>query len=183
MKWKKNTSMRVRVFPKTKNVRREELPLRTSQKVKGAPVFLSDHDYFVGKVADLVLSEDKSRVQGYWIRTHHWWSKNHFLPLERIAFEKGREIYCKNGTVLSPLRKKKRFYDGSDHFFGKPLVEQDGAMIGIIEDVYFLPETGMIVGYELTEGLYTDASKGIKVIKTSTPLTRINGAFMVRPDS
>ncbi|UCZ54382.1 PRC-barrel domain-containing protein [Bacillus shivajii] len=158
--------------------------MRTSQKVKGAPVFLSDHNFQIGKVADLVLSEDKAQVLGYWVRTEqHWWSRNHFLPLERISYEKGREIYCKNGTMLTPLKRRKRFYDGSDHFFGKPLLEQDGAMIGIIEDVYFLPETGKIVGYELTEGLFTDITKGIKVFKTQIPLKRVNEAFMVRTET
>ncbi|MFA9557157.1 PRC-barrel domain-containing protein [Evansella sp. AB-rgal1] len=158
--------------------------MRTFQKVKGAPIFFNQNKERVGIVSDLVLSYKKEKVKGYWIQTGRWWSKKHFLPIEDIVHVDGDGMYVNNNINLKPIAKKdKRLCEGRDHIIGKPLRKKDGATIGLIEDVYFLPDTGMIVGYELTEGLFSDLQDGVRVVKSKTPLLYENNYFVMSSES
>ncbi|MBU9720670.1 MULTISPECIES: PRC-barrel domain-containing protein [Bacillaceae] len=155
--------------------------MRSLKKVKGTPVFFEKKNKYIGKITDLILTEREAAVQGYWVHDHRWWSKKHFLPLDKIADEDGNGVYVKEGTTLKTVYKfNKRFVDGSGHSFGKTLREKDGSIIGIIEDVYFLPDSGKIVGYEISEGLFSDLKHGIKVFKPQSPLIETEESFVVK---
>ena len=39
----------------------------------------------------------------------------------------------------------------------------------MLDDVYFLEEVGTIVGYELTDGFFSDITQGKRVIRTPHP--------------
>ncbi|MBU9712530.1 PRC-barrel domain-containing protein [Evansella tamaricis] len=154
--------------------------MRTLEKVKGAPVFFEKTRKPVGKITDLVLSHKTNMVEGYWVNDHRWWSKRHFLPLDKVVHEDADGMYVKQDTSLKTVVSfTQRFADGSGHSFGKPVKERDGAMIGILEDVYFLPDSGKIIGYELSEGLYSDIKYGVKVIKPSSPLVETESSLIV----
>ncbi|MDQ0254276.1 uncharacterized protein YrrD [Evansella vedderi] len=159
--------------------------MRTFQKVKGAPILERETKRIIGTVSDLVLSDEVTKVKGYWVQTRKWWSKKHYLSLEEITHEDGDGLYVDKGTTLTlmPKKKNKRLIDGNGHLIGKPILEQDGTMVGIIEDVYFLPDSGMIVGYELTEGLFSDFTKGIRLLKPKLPLIQREESFMVLKES
>ncbi|SDY48652.1 Uncharacterized protein YrrD, contains PRC-barrel domain [Evansella caseinilytica] len=156
--------------------------MRTFKKVKGAPVFFVDSRLHVGKITDIILSENS--VKGFWIQTSRWWSKKRFLPLERLADEDGEGLYVKPGTALIPIpHKAQRFSNGNQPLLGKAMVDKEGTTLGIVEDVYFLPDTGKIVGYELTEGLFSDLTQGIKVVKPKSPNIKWENSFIVLTES
>ncbi|MDG5786470.1 PRC-barrel domain-containing protein [Evansella sp. AB-P1] len=154
--------------------------MRTFQKVKGTPIFFKDKGKFIGKISDLVLSANKDTVNGYWVQTSQWWSKKHFLPIEDIVHIDGEGMYVSKKTKLKPMSKKSeiRLCDGKDHILGKALRDKHGLMVGLIEDVYFLPDSGKIVGYELTEGLFSDLKRGILVVKPKVPFINQNNSFV-----
>ncbi len=45
----------------------------------------------------------------------------------------------------------------------------EGEKLGIVEDVYFQEELGTIVGYECTDGFFSDLKEGKRVVKTDEP--------------
>lgn len=158
--------------------------MRTFQKIKGVAILNESTNELVGTISDLVLSKDVSEVRGYWVQTKKWWSKKHFLAIDDIKHEDGDGMYIESGVNLQSITKKeKRLIDGRAHIIGHSVRDKDGKMIGIIEDVYFLPDSGKIVGYELTEGLFSDFSKGIKLLKPKIPLMEREKSFMVPIES
>ena len=158
--------------------------MRTFEKVKGAPIFFSKTKRKMGNITDLVVSHEGAKVKGYWVQTKRWWSKKRYLSLERVVHDGGDGIFAESGKEMEVIPKENsRFCDGKNHLLGKIIQKQDGTVIGLIEDVYFLPDTGMIVGYELTEGLFSDFKKGVKVIKPKTPLEIKGESFIVRTES
>lgn len=53
--------------------------------------------------------------------------------------------------------------------FQKNTLSNDGEQLGLLDDVYFLEEVGTIVGYELTDGFFSDIAQGKRVIRTPNP--------------
>ncbi|MCD8511661.1 MAG: PRC-barrel domain-containing protein [Bacillus sp. (in: Bacteria)] len=158
--------------------------MRTFQKVKGTAIIQPNTTEIIGTISDLVLSKDITEVKGYWVQTKKWWSKKHFLSIEDVIHQDIDGMYIDSGTNLQPITKEdKRLIEGNGHIIGHSVKDKDGIMIGIIEDVYFLPESGKIVGYELTEGLFSDFSKGIKLLKPKIPLIQREKSFMVPNES
>ncbi|MFK4997612.1 PRC-barrel domain-containing protein [Bacillus sp. N9] len=48
-------------------------------------------------------------------------------------------------------------------------LSNEGKQLGLLDDVYFLEEVGTIVGYELTDGFFSDITEGKRVIRTPIP--------------
>ncbi|WML47425.1 PRC-barrel domain-containing protein [Neobacillus sp. PS3-34] len=44
-----------------------------------------------------------------------------------------------------------------------------GNSVGLLKDVYFLEELGTIVGYEYTDGFFSELSEGKRVINSVEP--------------
>ena len=45
----------------------------------------------------------------------------------------------------------------------------EGERLGFLEDVYFLEEVGTIIGYEISDGFFSDMMEGKRVIKAEQP--------------
>jgi uncharacterized protein YrrD len=52
---------------------------------------------------------------------------------------------------------------------GRMLISKSGESLGLLRDVYFQEEVGTIVGYEITDGFFTDITEGKQVIETDLP--------------
>lgn len=140
--------------------------MRTFTKVKGAPIIHGQKNLQLGIITDLTYCANEGRITGFWVQDRRWWSKKHVLPLSGIVKETNQRFIVDNKQPFIPIKASEaRFLHGKDRLIGRA-VNQDGGMVGIVEDVYFLPDSGKILGYEITEGLFDDFSRGFKVIKT-----------------
>ncbi|WP_047151248.1 PRC-barrel domain-containing protein [Aneurinibacillus tyrosinisolvens] len=54
---------------------------------------------------------------------------------------------------------------GNSHLKGKPFITECGRHLGFVEDVYFQPQLGKILGYELSDGILSDIMDGRRVIR------------------
>ncbi|WP_096440417.1 PRC-barrel domain-containing protein [Alteribacter populi] len=157
--------------------------MRTFQKVKGAPVFLLSNDENVGTVSDIFVG-DNGKVAGYWVANRKWWNRQKFLPLSAVKQQELSNIYVNSKTDLTEVpHSLYRFHEGKNHLFGKPLFSEDGAVKGLVEDVYFLDEMGTIVGYEVTDGFISDFTEGKHVVKTDAPLRVEKSQLVLRTHS
>ncbi|WP_280768587.1 PRC-barrel domain-containing protein [Salipaludibacillus daqingensis] len=140
--------------------------MRTFKKVKGAPI-LNGNNHQLGVITDLTYCLKEGRITGYWVQNRRWWSKEHVLPLSVVASkDKHCFIVTENHPFVAKKHSDSRFLHGKHRLIGRAVNQKDGEMIGIVEDVYFLPDSGKILGYELTEGLFEDLKQGFKVVKT-----------------
>ncbi|RNA68764.1 PRC-barrel domain-containing protein [Alteribacter keqinensis] len=157
--------------------------MRTFQKVKGTPVFLLADGSNIGKVSDLFV-DDSGSVTGFWVAGRKWWQRRKFLRLDTIEKTETAAIYIKSDADLSFAPEALfRFHDGKNHLFGKPLLTEDGAVTGLLEDVYFLDDLGTIVGYEVTNGFISDFTEGRHVVKTDCPLRVEKDQLVLRTHS
>ncbi|PYZ98788.1 hypothetical protein CR205_09505 [Alteribacter lacisalsi] len=144
--------------------------MRTFQKVRGTPVFSLENGRRIGQVSDIFVNSDGA-VAGFWVTSRRWWSRRRFLALSAIDRKDMSGFFVKKeGDLTSSDGEDHRFHDGRNHLFGKLLAIDDGSVAGLLEDVYFLDESGTIVGYEVTCGFFSDLSEGRHVFKTSVPL-------------
>ena len=60
-------------------------------------------------------------------------------------------------------------FETGQPLLGKALMTKEGQRLGILEDVYFLEEVGTIVGYECSDGFFSDIIEGKRVVKTDKP--------------
>ncbi len=141
--------------------------MRTFNKVKGAPIIYGQMNLKLGIIIDLTYCATEGRITGFWIQDRRWWSKKHVLPLTGIVEEKNQCYIVDTKHPFFPIKTSEaRFLHGKNRLIGRAVNQRDGGMVGIVEDVYFLPDSGKILGYEMTEGFFEDYKQGIKVVKT-----------------
>ena len=49
------------------------------------------------------------------------------------------------------------------------MITKEGERLGFLEDVYFMEEVGTIIGYELSDGFFSDIMEGKRVIRADQP--------------
>lgn len=133
------------------------------------PVYNADGQ-IVGEVCDLGIS-NSGKINCLLIKTKKLFSNIYRLPISQVA------SYGEHGIVLTKevILEKFKMQD-VEHTLNhaKPLskkltISKSGDQLGLLEDVYFLEEVGTIVGYELTDGFFTDITEGKKVVQASEP--------------
>ena len=53
---------------------------------------------------------------------------------------------------------------------GRMMISEEGERLGFLEDVYFMEEVGTIIGYEISDGFFSDIMEGKRVIKADNHL-------------
>lgn len=172
--------MKKKVLRKTNKCKKGEVLLLTFEKVKGAPIFFQGNNKMIGRIIDLALSKDRPYINGVYLHVKKWRRKRCFLMWENIVQEKKGNFNIASLTALQEIPEGvRRFSRGADRLHGKFICENNGDIIGIVEDVYFLPNSGKIVGYEVTEGLFADVKNGFKMLKCTTPIIEHDGSFFL----
>ncbi|WP_236611102.1 PRC-barrel domain-containing protein [Halalkalibacterium ligniniphilum] len=147
--------------------------LRTFASIEKLPVILRQNGEEIGFVLDLLFQEDK--VVGFLVDKHGWLNGHLFLPLSHILGFGHDGLIVRDKQGLTPFSTIKEnvipLKIGRSRLYGKPLLSEEGERLGLIEDVYFLEEMGMIIGYEVTDGLLADLTEGRKVVRGKGPLT------------
>jgi uncharacterized protein YrrD len=59
------------------------------------------------------------------------------------------------------------------------MLSKSGETLGMLKDVYFLEEMGTIVGYEITDGFFSEITEGNQMIQSEKPLTVGKDAIIV----
>ncbi|MCJ7841782.1 PRC-barrel domain-containing protein [Lederbergia sp. NSJ-179] len=143
--------------------------MRTFSLLKDAPVYDKNGDLF-GSVCDICI-QSNGRVTHLLLQKKGLMGKKFLLPVERLTSWDENGIHLKDEELLSPYSKNKRTYTMThDQPLAKiKTISQEGETLGLLDDVYFLEEMGTIVGYELTDGFFSDITKGKRIIRTSLP--------------
>lgn len=145
--------------------------LRTFASLYGQTVFDLETGSELGKILDLDIDVETSKVKGLVVDKKGWFNQDLLLPIEKVEQFGTDGILISSKDVLTPFqRKSTAFVEGKTRLKGKPLLTTEGEKLGLVEDVYFMEEMGKIVGYEVTEGLLAEIKEGKKVVKTSSPL-------------
>jgi uncharacterized protein YrrD len=143
--------------------------LRTFSLVKGLPVYELKSGSKLGEVSDVSISRD-GKIKGLLLKKSALFKRNKFVDLHNIASFGWDGIMVQADLVLEPIHSPPDFtLEHQNSLSGKMVMSTEGERLGLVEDVYFLEEMGTIVGYECTDGFFSDIKEGKRVVKTVEP--------------
>jgi len=158
--------------------------LRKSQEVIGLTVTARESGNQLGAVADLLFNNDQQFV-GCMLEHCGWWRHRRFLPAEKIQIGKDAVMVADPSSVV-PFTKQEEacicFLSGDKKLKGRSLLLASGTFLGLIENVYFSAEMGILVGYELSNGLLNDLREGRKVFLAKEPVNW-SGEILIAPEA
>ncbi len=122
----------------------------------------------IGEVCDVSISD--GAVKGLLLEKGAIFKKTFMIPIHSISSFGRDGIMIDNKQSIKPLKKPSDFSFTHHHrLSGRMMMTNEGERLGLLEDVYFLEEVGTIVGYELSDGFFSDVLEGRRVIKTDEP--------------
>jgi uncharacterized protein YrrD len=143
--------------------------LRTFSLLKGLPVYELTSGQKLGEVCDVNISGNGS-VVGLLVKKGAFIKKTCQIKVQHVASYGQDGVMVKDITALEPLETEPEYtFEHHQSLAGKKLLSQQGDQLGLLDDVYFLEELGTIVGYELTDGFFSDITNGKRVVKTIGP--------------
>jgi uncharacterized protein YrrD len=143
--------------------------LRTFSLLRGMPIYHLSSGKKMGDVCDLSIS-DNGKVTGLLVKKGAFLKQNYFLAIENVS------SFGWDGVMVEDTEQLEKLKSAPEYTFvhqrplsGKMLLSKSGDTLGLLRDVYFQEEVGTIVGYEVTDGFFTDLTEGKKVIETYLP--------------
>lgn len=143
--------------------------MRTFSLLKGQPIYDQKSGLKIGEVCDLCIT-NSGMVQGLLVKKGVLFKQTNFLPIAKVASFGWDGIMIDGTNKLEKLETDPEYtFDHQRSIKGKMLISKSGEALGLLKDVYFLEEMGTIVGYEVTDGFFSDISEGKQVIKPEVP--------------
>lgn len=133
------------------------------------PVIGMKNGLNLGEVSDIQISGD-GQVKGLLVQKGGFLKKTYFLYINDVSSFGSDGVMVYDQSVLQPVKNKNDYTLESDNkLVGKVMMTREGEKLGFLEDVYFQEEVGKIVGYELSDGFFSDMLEGKRVVKTDKP--------------
>jgi uncharacterized protein YrrD len=143
--------------------------LRTFSLLKGLPIFELKTGSKIGEVCDLNISNN-GIVRGLLVKKGVFLKKTYIINVQNVSSFGFDGVMIEDREVLEPLTEHKEFtFENRDRLSGRMMMTNEGERLGMLEDVYFLEEAGTIVGYELSDGFFSDIIEGKRVVRTDEP--------------
>ncbi len=159
--------------------------MRKSQEVIGLTVTARKSGKQLGAVVDLLFNNEQQFV-GCMLEHCGWWRHRGFIPIDKITQVGKDAVMVADVTSLFPFTKQEKAYtcflSGEKRLKGRPIMLAGGTFLGLIENVYFHPEMGTLIGYELSNGLFNDLQDGRKVLQTEE-LVNWDQEVLIFPES
>lgn len=117
----------------------------------------------VDSVRDVVFDHQGNQVLAFLTDEGGWFRAARAVPFERVRSIGEHAIMIASPDDVTSSRDDARLGDALESktsLLGMTLLTTDGQNLGKIADVYFDENTGDVVGYEATGGLFADLSSG-----------------------
>ncbi|MFK9091349.1 PRC-barrel domain-containing protein [Bacillus salipaludis] len=153
--------------------------MRTFSLLKGQPVFDTRSGTKIGEISDLcILSTGK--VKGLLVKKGVFFKQSYFLDIQNVASFGWDGVMVTDTGQLQKLKESPEYTLNHQHSLdGMMMLSKSGESLGLLKDVYFQEEVGTIVGYEITDGFFSDITEGKQVIQSGKPLAIGKDAIIV----
>jgi uncharacterized protein YrrD len=123
----------------------------------------------LGDVCDLSISEN-GKVTGLLVKKGVFFKQTCHLPIDKVTSFGWDGVMIEGSDQLEKLKSAPEYtISHQSPLYGKMMLSKSGDSLGLLKDVYFQEELGTIVGYEVTDGFFTDITEGKQVIETYLP--------------
>lgn len=151
--------------------------MRTFSLLKGQPVFETKNGLKIGEISDLCISK-RGTVEGLIVKKGVLFKQSFFLNIERVESFGWDGVMIEDASQLEKL-KESPDYTLAQSLEGMMMISKSGESLGMLKDVYFREELGTIVGYEITDGFFSEITEGKQIIQSGKPLTIGKDAIIV----
>jgi uncharacterized protein YrrD len=147
--------------------------------MKGLPVYEQKTGKTVGKISDICFT-NTGKVQGFVVESKGWFARHRYLSINDIQAVGADGVVVYAAAFLQPFSSFQTGYSlySERGIAGKPVITADGKKLGLLEDVYFHGQLGIIGGYEITDGFFADLTEGKKRVD-AVPFTVGEEAIIV----
>ncbi|PLR93761.1 PRC-barrel domain-containing protein [Bacillus sp. T33-2] len=143
--------------------------MRTFSLLKGLPVFEVKNGTQLGEVCDISISGD-GRVEGLLLRKGMLLKKSFIIKLENVLSFGWDGVMVRDAGAMELLKSPPEYtIEHGNSLAGKMAISNEGEQLGLFADVYFKEEVGTIVGYELSDGFFSDISEGKRIVESAAP--------------
>lgn len=139
--------------------------LRTCNELEGLNVYYRQSSLPLGVVTDICFSHEGTCLGLIMEEKRRFYNPRSLLPLPAVT-EIGRDGVYVDFTEFKPMQVPKQSLS-YDQMKQKMVKNGAGDTLGMLEDVYFSSDTGIIVAYELSDGFFADLSGDKKQIHSS----------------
>ncbi|WP_245680538.1 PRC-barrel domain-containing protein [Bacillus marinisedimentorum] len=154
--------------------------MRTFLEVREAAVHSRSSGKKIGTVKDLRLYKDGS-IAGLECRTGRLFRNGVLITFPDIQVIGPDTVFINRENALQ--RNGYRDALNVSELVGKPVLTEGGEELGLLENVYFHENRGILLGYEVTNGFFTDLAEGRDVYFTDFPAEIGEEALIVRLNS
>jgi uncharacterized protein YrrD len=121
----------------------------------------------IGEVCDLNITTN-GLVKGLILKKGGIFKKSQTIDIKDISSFGWDGVMIDNDQVIKALTQAPEYtLQHHQQLQGRVVMTSEGEKLGILEDVYFMEELGTIVGYEISDGFFSDVTEGKQVVKTS----------------
>jgi uncharacterized protein YrrD len=143
--------------------------LRTFSLLRGQPVFETKSGTKIGEVIDICITST-GKVKGLLVKKGVFFKQTYFLDIHKVASFGWDGVMIEDSISLEKLKQSPEYTLTHQHSLdGAMLLSKSGDSLGMLKDVYFQEEVGTIVGYEITDGFFSDITEGKQVIQSGKP--------------
>ncbi|WP_309573355.1 PRC-barrel domain-containing protein [Deinococcus sp.] len=131
--------------------------------ILGRPIVAVSNGEKVDTVHDVVFDHNANQVLGLLVDEGGWFSSAKAVPFAAIKSFGEDAVMIGSADDVTTSREDgqlKEALDAKHSLIGMKLLTSDGQDLGRIADVYFDEQTGHVMGYEATGGLFSDMSSG-----------------------
>jgi uncharacterized protein YrrD len=152
--------------------------LRTFSILKGQPVFETTSGQKIGEVSDLCISSN-GKVNGLLVKKGVFFKQSFFLDIQKVTSFGADGVMTQDKGSLEKLKDPEYTLTHQHSLDGMMMLTKSGESLGLLKDVYFQEELGTIIGYEITDGFFSDLTEGKQVIQSGKPLAIGKDAIIV----
>jgi uncharacterized protein YrrD len=128
----------------------------------------------MGRIHEVLLCRDGSRVSGLVLQTGSWMTPRRVLDYQAVQAIGETHVLAK-----AVFLQAESDTCCADELQGLPVLRNTGEELGAFDDFQFEPSTGQIVALLLSNGLVDDLLSGKQVVSVTGPVTTGQAAILL----
>ena len=147
--------------------------MRKGKDLIGKAIIAYDSGEKISTIKDLVFDHNENCLLGFLIKEAGWFSNPQILPLYLVKALGSNAIIVPSRDAICPSVDRAKIHKvlQDDRVLnGTRIMTTDGRDLGKVTDLYFDEKTGIIEGYEVSSGIFTDADSGRSFVPATQTL-------------
>ncbi|HWI53129.1 MAG TPA: PRC-barrel domain-containing protein [Symbiobacteriaceae bacterium] len=140
----------------------------------GLPVLAGPELRRIGRVQEILLASDGSRVCGLTLEGGGWLQPRRVLDYLAVKAVGPTHLIAEETYLTDDVKTR-----CCDDLHGLPVLEAGGAEVGLADDFYFDAATGRLTALQISHGFVDDLLSGKEVLPLAGPLQTGEAAILL----